>query len=110
RPFVRSFIKDCVESLDLSPPVVEIGSRPAETQEGTAYLRDLITTRPYYGCDIQRGTNVDFVTDIHRLPFDDNSVGTVVCVEVLEHVFDPIRAVQEIHRVLQPGGIAVLTS
>ena len=110
RPFVRAFVEDCVEQLPLRGPVVEIGSRPAETQERIAFLRDVVGIKPYVGCDIQPGTNVDLVTDIHRLPFDDESIGTVVCVEVLEHVHDPIRAVEEIRRVLAPGGIAVLTS
>lgn len=110
RPFVRAFVQDCVEQLPLAPPVVEIGSRPAESQEGVAYLRDVVGLTPYVGCDIQPGVNVDVVTDIHRLPFPDDSVGAVVCVEVLEHVHDPLRAVQEIHRVLRPGGVAVLTS
>jgi SAM-dependent methyltransferase len=110
RPFVRAFVEDCVEQLPLRGPVVEIGSRPAETQEDIAFLRDLVGIQPYVGCDIQPGTNVDLVTDIHRLPFRDQSVGTVVCVEVLEHVHDPIRAVEEIRRVLVPGGTAILTS
>jgi SAM-dependent methyltransferase len=110
RAFVRAFVEDCVERLDLKTPVVEIGSRPAESQEGIAFLRDLVGLKPYVGCDIQPGTNVDVVTDIHRLPFADESVGAVVCVEVLEHVHDPIRAVEEIRRVLVPGGAAILTS
>lgn len=110
RDFVRLFVEDCAEVLDLEGPVVEVGARPADGQEHIAYLRDVVTARPYLGCDIQPGYNVDAVTDVHRLPFADGSVGTVVCVEVLEHVHDPIRAVAEIARVLKPGGVALLTS
>ena len=110
RPTVREFVEDVAAHFPVTEPVVEIGARPAEGQERTAYLRDIFPGTQYIGCDIQAGPNVDQVEDIHRLSFDDDSVGTVICVEVLEHVHDPIRAVQEVHRVLRPGGIAVFTS
>jgi SAM-dependent methyltransferase len=110
RYVVREFVQDAVEVLPIAEPVVEIGSRPAEGQESEAYLRDLFAGKRYVGCDVQEGPNVDQVEDIHALSFADDSVGTVVCVEVLEHVHDPLRAVKEIHRVLKPGGVAILTS
>ena len=110
RPTVRTFVEDVADNFVVAEPVVEIGARPADGQESDAYLRDLFPGVEYIGCDIQEGPNVDRVEDIHQLGFDDDSVGTVICVEVLEHVHDPIRAVEEIHRVLRPGGIAVLTS
>jgi len=110
RPLVKTFVEDCADLFDAAEPIVEIGARPAEGQEQEAYLRDLFPGKTYVGCDIQDGPNVDQIEDIHQLSFGDESVGTVVCVEVLEHVADPIRAVQEIHRVLRPGGVAVLTS
>lgn len=49
----------------------------------------------------------DIVGDIHHLPFADNSQDAIVCIAVLEHVEDPIRACKEIHRTLKPGGYAL---
>jgi SAM-dependent methyltransferase len=43
--------------------------------------------------------------DAHDLPFRDGSVDAVVAQAVLEHVADPWRCVEEIHRVLKPSGI-----
>lgn len=46
--------------------------------------------------------------DIHKIPFGDNTFQVVLCNHVLEHVEDDIKAMQEIHRVLKPGGFAIL--
>jgi len=46
--------------------------------------------------------------DIHRMPFGDSSFDVVLCNHVLEHVTDDITALQEIRRVLKPGGFAIL--
>jgi SAM-dependent methyltransferase len=42
-------------------------------------------------------------TDICRLPFASESFDRVICSEVLEHVPDDTRAIQEVVRVLKPG-------
>jgi len=41
------------------------------------------------------------------MPFEDSSFDTVLCIQVLEHVFEPIKMVKEIARVLRPGGCVV---
>lgn len=43
------------------------------------------------------------------LPFDDASFDVTWCSEVLEHLFAPLVALQEIERVLRPGGLALFT-
>jgi SAM-dependent methyltransferase/uncharacterized protein YbaR (Trm112 family) len=43
--------------------------------------------------------------DAHDLPFRDGCVDAVVAQAVLEHVADPWRCAEEIHRVLKPNGI-----
>jgi SAM-dependent methyltransferase/uncharacterized protein YbaR (Trm112 family) len=55
--------------------------------------------------DIYIGPRTQLVCDAHDLPFRDNTFDGVVCQAVLEHVLDPPRVVEEIHRVLKPGGI-----
>jgi ubiquinone/menaquinone biosynthesis C-methylase UbiE len=46
--------------------------------------------------------------DIHKIPFEKNTFDAAMCNHVLEHVEDDILAVQEIFRVLRPGGWAIL--
>ena len=48
-------------------------------------------------------------SDAMALPFRDAAFDRVYCSEVLEHVLDPEAVVREMHRVLAPGGIAVIS-
>jgi SAM-dependent methyltransferase len=50
------------------------------------------------------------VGDAFRLPFEDASFDTVVCIRVLHHFGDPRPAIREFARVLRPGGVLVLES
>jgi ubiquinone/menaquinone biosynthesis C-methylase UbiE len=47
--------------------------------------------------------------DAEGLPFDEATFDFVTCLEVLEHLIFPEKAVAEIARVLKPGGFAVIT-
>lgn len=41
-------------------------------------------------------------------PFEDDGFDVVFCKSVIEHFYYPEKIVQEIHRVLKPGGIAII--
>lgn len=70
-----------------------------------------------FGCDISPSrarlavaNGIDAVSgDIMRLPYPDRFFDRVVCTEVIEHVINPIAALNEIRRVLDNDGVAVLT-
>jgi SAM-dependent methyltransferase/uncharacterized protein YbaR (Trm112 family) len=55
--------------------------------------------------DVYWGDRVNILADGHDLPFLSESFDAVVCQAVLEHVVDPWRCVQEMHRVLRPEGV-----
>ena len=49
----------------------------------------------------------DVKADICDLPFDNNSFDVVFCNHVLEHITDDTKAMQELYRVLKPGGMGI---
>jgi SAM-dependent methyltransferase len=57
----------------------------------------------------ERGLQQLVAASVQALPFAADSFSAVLSCDVLEHVTDDRQALQEMTRVLQPGGILVLT-
>lgn len=85
---------------------------------GGAMARAIKAYRPelaVYGCDISRGAiaaaqkaagGVTFgLGDAYNLPFSSGHFAAVLMFDVLEHLTNPQRALVEVHRVLEPGGV-----
>jgi SAM-dependent methyltransferase len=81
---------------------------------GSKPYRALFSVESYVGLDIdsaatrQRGI-ADYFYDGNKFPFENASFDAILCNEVLEHVFNPDEFIQEIVRVLKPGGKLLLT-
>ena len=72
---------------------------------------------PYAACfpnrvavDIRPGHGVRILGDAQALPLADAAFDVVLCTEVLEHLPEPQRAIDEMRRVLRPGGLLLLTT
>ena len=55
--------------------------------------------------DVSFGPNTRIISDAHDIPFLDETFDCVVVQAVLEHVLNPQRCVDEIHRVLKKSGL-----
>ncbi|MEI6634262.1 MAG: methyltransferase domain-containing protein [Chlamydiota bacterium] len=110
RKAIREFVSIVAASLPVPDPIYEFGSLLLPGQGEIADLRLLFPGRAYVGVDMRKGPGVDRVLDLHDIALPGESVGTALCLDTLEHVEFPHRAMAEICRVVAPGGIAVISS
>lgn len=96
-------------------PVLDVGCHSGTF---TSRVIHKIGSQKIYGVDISHSA-IDLakkrlpkgnfqVADAAELPFKDNFFDAVICLEVLEHVDDPLKAISEIKRVLKRDGYAVM--
>ncbi len=68
----------------------------------------------YFGTETNRtftpGSQADVTAIGEALPFRTGVFDTVVCTEVLEHVAEPAAFLQEVYRIVAPGGALLLTA
>ncbi|MFZ1970831.1 MAG: methyltransferase domain-containing protein [Candidatus Nanoarchaeia archaeon] len=59
----------------------------------------------YLNCDISSTVNPDMVINLEKkLPFKDDSVDEIIAYHVIEHVWNIIPLINEMHRVVKKGG------
>ncbi len=98
-------VRYLLDHLPATGDVLEVGSGDGKI------LRTLATQRPglrVHGCDIRDWTSPDpdiqFRVMTRDIPYEAGSFDAVLVVDVLEHVPDPAHIIDEIARVLRPGG------
>lgn len=110
RNHVRNFIEIVATEFYMCEPIVEIGSFRVSGQEKRANLRSIFPKKQFIGCDIRNGPGVDRIENVENLSFKNESVGTVLILDTLEHVQNCFKALDEIYRVLKKDGIVILSS
>lgn len=90
------------------------GAAVLDAGAGEAPYRELFAHCDYRTSDwsnsVHEGAQAaDFVASLDALPIPDRSFDAVLNTQVLEHVADPFAVVQELQRVLVPGGELFLT-
>jgi SAM-dependent methyltransferase len=124
---VRKNLKDIVSRFPGNPEILDVGGRKSHYTIGLP-ARITISDLPresdlqkelnlginqeIIGQTLRRRSNVTkiIVDDMCKSRLPDGSVDGVVAVEVLEHVEDDLQFIQQIHRVLRPGGVFFMTT
>lgn len=103
----RTISPNPYDLLPANPVIFDIGSKDAEG----SYAFGLPPSGAKVVCvDMQEGPGVDLVADAHDLHMVANdSVDFVISVSVLEHVRYPQKVMQEIYRIIKPGGIVYIS-
>jgi len=83
--------------------VLEIGPKKGE-------YREWFKTKRYETLDIQPRHRPTVVGTAEKLPFVSSTYDLVLLIEVLEHCFSPHEVVCEVHRILKPQGLAIIST
>jgi SAM-dependent methyltransferase len=108
--FDYGLLKSFVPTFRCPEPIVEIGSLLVHDSMKGFDVKSLFSEKRFFGIDLRGGPRVDIRGDIEGLPLQSNSIGTLLCFDTIEHVWDVHAAFQEIYRVLKKDGVAVITS
>lgn len=110
RESMREFAALISKTLPIEEPIYEFGAMQVPGYEGFADLRPFFSGKQYVGCDMREGPGVDKVLNLHNIDLPNDTAGTVICFDTLEHVEYPHKAMEEVFRITKPGGMVIISS
>ncbi len=115
RPWELFFREKMIKLFSAGGKVIDIGGGLRLVKDKNnrydpkrEWLRPYLSKVDYKILDVVDTYHPDIVGDVHNLLFDDNSIDSIICIAVLQHVEEPHKAIKEIYRVLKPGGMAFI--
>ncbi len=95
-------LKNLLLQQNANPRVLIIGASVIGAGIETLFAE---TSVDFVESDVAFGPRVSIILDAHNIPVQADSFDAVIVQAVLEHVVDPVRCVDEIHRVLKKDGL-----
>ena len=86
------------------PAVLDVGGRIQP-------YRELVNQpRRYCAIDLRANNLISAVASAEQMPFRDGIFDLVICTQMIEYTPHPLMVIREIHRVLRPGGVLLLSA
>lgn len=90
--------------LRLKPGItLDIGAKDSPYKKYVPFVK-------YLRLDIDSASKPDICCDAQKIKWGGNYFDNVISVEMLEHIKDPQKAVNEIYRVLKKNGVCILST
>ncbi|MEJ5263064.1 MAG: class I SAM-dependent methyltransferase [Ignavibacterium sp.] len=101
-------------AVEINSLAKELNGKILDVGCGTKPYESFFNYSDYIGLEFDTGIDsekktADFYYDGKIFPFDSESFDSVICNQVLEHVFEPKEFLSEINRILKPGGKFLIT-
>jgi SAM-dependent methyltransferase len=109
QPHVHAFVVTAAETFKFHGPVYEFSYCPAAGGPDGGWPSQW-SLDPPGSSSLAQDADLDRLENLDRLPFPDAAARTVLCVDALEHAFEPRQAMDELIRVLAPGGMLLVVS
>jgi SAM-dependent methyltransferase len=112
-PYASDYMMIATKEIEKHFGSTLAGKTVLDLPAGNGWIGDDLSAK---GCKVTSADineeRSDFVqADMEKkLPFHDLSFDAVICCEGIEHVFTPFNLFSELHRVLKPGGILIITT
>lgn len=97
------FFEDKLKNIAKCSRVLDAGGGHP-FQKYMAKYRNWFKDVKYETLDISEKYSPTILGDIHSIPLKDKSVDGILCLSVLEHLYNPKAAIAEMHRILSDGG------
>ncbi|MDD2734698.1 MAG: methyltransferase domain-containing protein [Desulfuromonadaceae bacterium] len=115
----EAWLEDALKSIPAGSRILDAGAGELQYKRFCAHLNYVSQDFAQYdgtgdASGLQMGSwdqrRLDIVCDITAIPAPDASFDAIMCIEVFEHLPEPLRALQEFSRLLRPGGHLILTA
>lgn len=106
---IATFVDHIIDQTETNSLVLDAGA-------GESRHKALAKKRKYIALDAAWGdlnwdySELDVIGDLTKLPFAANVFDCILCIQVLEHLAEPQKAVNELFRTLKQGGYLCLTA
>ncbi len=109
RDFVRQFLTSAATTLDLGGPVALIAGE-RDGGEAARWMRRQFSGQMVLDCRVPGAHHADEELDLGRLPVENDSLQTLLCIDLLRRFEETAELLRLSLPLLAPGGLVLVTA